>query len=318
MTSSIGKYSFDNIRCNRATQTYEQGSTKVFKTRAKLAQSALGANVLHDVSASSSSGPSSSTIVTTQHLVATLQPSSCLLLLPDPVTCFASSSYSQTQTFHLPPIISSSGGGSASAIILDWFTSGRMARNEEWAFERYRSCNEIWIGGRRVARDVMLLEQHAPTTFSSSSPTSPEPGLEQQTQRPSATGPVSTLAPLPPRTLRARLAPYSCYATLFLIGSLAAPIITSLSAQFAAIQQMQATKPDKLLWALSPLNIPVSAKADTSLVAEGGNDRQNAGAGGVIVRVMGMETELVREWLKGVLSPLRDSIGADAYQTAFI
>jgi len=164
----------------------------------------------------------------------------------------------------------------------------------------------------------MLLEQHAPTTFTSPSLSSPEPGPEQQTQRPSATatGSVPTFAPLPPRTLRARLAPYACYATLFLIGPLAAPIITSLSAQFAAIQQMQATKPDRLLWALSPLNIPVSAEADASTA--GGNDRQNAGTGGAIVRVMGMETELVREWLKRALSPLRDSIGVDAYQTAFI
>jgi urease accessory protein len=185
--------------------------------------------------------------------------------------------------------------GSASAIILDWFTSGRMARDEEWAFERYRSRNEIWIGERRVARDVMLLEQHAPTTFTSPSP--PFAESEFDAQHP----PLA----LPPRTLRARLAPYACYATLFLIGPLAVPIITSLSIQFAAIQQMQAAKPDRLLWALSPLRIP----AEMSVAGE------NEGA---IVRVMGMETELVREWLKGALRPLKDSIGADAYQTAFI
>ncbi len=75
-----------------------------------------------------------------------------LLLLPDPVTPFSSSSYSQTQTFYLE------NSHSSAAVILDWFTSGRMARGEEWAFERYRSVNEIWIHGRRVARDVMLLE----------------------------------------------------------------------------------------------------------------------------------------------------------------
>ena len=254
-------------------------------------------------------------------MVVTLQPSSSILLLPDPVTCFASSSYSQTQTFHLPPIISSS--GNASAIILDWFTSGRMARNEEWAFEKYRSCNEIWIGGRRVARDVMLLEQHSPITFTSPSP-SPSPSARPesksesesefgQTQDPlvkavGAAPAPSLVARLPPRTLHDRLAPYACYATLFLIGPLASPIISSLSTQFKAIQQMRATKPDRLLWALSPLNLNIPGE---SIVEGGGNE-------GAIVRVMGMETELVREWLKRILEPLKNSIGADAYQTAFM
>jgi urease accessory protein len=253
-------------------------------------------------------------------MVVTLQPSSSILLLPDPVTCFASSSYSQTQTFHLPPIISSS--GNASAIVLDWFTSGRMARNEEWAFEKYRSCNEIWIGGRRVARDVMLLEQHSPTTFTSPSP-SPSARSEsksesesefEQNQAPlvttggAASAPSPLLARLPPRTLHDRLAPYACYATLFLIGPLASPIIASLSTQFKAIQQMRATQPDRLLWALSPLNLNIPGE---SIVEGGGNE-------GAIVRVMGMETELVREWLKRILEPLKDSIGADAYQTAFV
>lgn len=261
----------------------EQGSTKIFKSRAKSTQSAPGTNV-----SASPSAPSA----TTQRMVATIDPSASILLLPDPVTCFASSSYSQTQTFHLPAM--SSIGGS-SAIILDWFTSGRMARDEEWAFERYRSCNEIWIGGRRVARDVMLLEQHAHTTFTSPPPPSAE--FESNEQRP----PLA----LPPRTLRSRLAPYACYATLFLVGPLAAPIITSLSAQFAAIQQMQIATPDRLLWALSPLRVP------TETPTAGGNQ-------GAVVRVMGMETELVREWLKAALRPLKDSIGTDAYRTAFM
>lgn len=72
---------------------------------------------------------------------------------------------------------------------------------------------------------------------------------------------------------------------------------------------MQAAKPDALLWSMSPLSIP-SPSSDTT---DGGGNGT-----GAIVRVMGMETELVREWLKEALKPLEDEIGADAYRTAFI
>lgn len=259
---------------------YAQGSTKVFKTRPVPSKSALGGQT------GSTSGAA------TQRLSVILQSSASLILLPDPITCFASASYSQSQTFRLPE---PSDANPASAIILDWFTSGRMARDEEWAFERYRSSNEIWIGNRRIARDVMLLEQHSPTSFTSPSPLS------------SASPPPKSK--LPPRTLKDRLAPYACYATLFLIGPLASSIIAQLAARFDAIQQMQATKPDALLWSMSPLSLP-----SPSSQAASGKTAQT----GAIVRVMGLETELVREWLKEALRPLEESIGGDAYRTAFI
>lgn len=244
----------------------------MFKTRNQPVASALGTDAAGTSAAS-------------QRLTVKLEPSSTLLLLPDPITCFASSSYSQTQVFTLPAASSSS---PASAIILDWFTSGRMARDEEWAFERYRSSNEIWIGNKRLVRDVMLLEQHSLASFTSPSSS-------------------STPSPLPPRTLKDRLSPYACYATLFLIGPLAIPVIELLSKRFQVIQQMQATKPDSLLWSMSPLKLP-NAIAGSSM----GTD------GAAIVRVMAMETEQVREWLKEALRPLEGKIGSDAFHTAFI
>ncbi|KAJ1311123.1 hypothetical protein OPQ81_009624 [Rhizoctonia solani] len=221
-----------------------QGSTKVFKSR-------LGADRFRQ--SSSTSSPT-----TTQHLTATLGPSNIFVLLPDPITCFQSASYTQIQTFHLAP--------SSSLVLLDWFTSGRMARGEEWVFERYYSRNEIWIDGRRVARDVMLLTQEQGSGV------------------------------LPKRTLKERLSPYACYATLFLLGPLVQPIIQTLQTGYGSISQRQRAEPEDLIWSLSPL-------------VEGD---------GICVRVAGKETELVREWLKARLVGLEIVVGVEAYSKAFV
>jgi urease accessory protein len=76
-----------------------------------------------------------------------------LVFMPDPVQAFAGSSYSQRQEFELAP--------GASLVLLDWFTSGRSARGERWQFERFRSRNDVSIGGRRWLVDALQLDAAA-------------------------------------------------------------------------------------------------------------------------------------------------------------
>ncbi|KZO94148.1 UreD-domain-containing protein [Calocera viscosa TUFC12733] len=220
-------------RCSLLMLT--QGFTKVFRARGKTI-----------------SDPSSDGAITRQRLSTTIRSQSLLLLLPDPVTCFARSSYSQIQTFDLAP--------SGSAIILDWFTSGRMSRGEVWELDRYRSVNEIRIDGKRVARDVMLIENRT-------------------------TG-----------QLKRRLAPYGCYATVFLFGPLVQPVLQSLRAQYDTIQQMQLSAPEPFIWSLSPL------------------EKGDAG----ILRCAGKETETVRVWLRAALADVGKLVGKDVYDKAFV
>jgi urease accessory protein len=52
-----------------------------------------------------------------------------LVLLPDPVACFAGARYEQETTVTLAP--------RASLVLLDAFTCGRAARGERWAFSHY-------------------------------------------------------------------------------------------------------------------------------------------------------------------------------------
>jgi urease accessory protein len=178
-----------------------------------------------------------------------------LLLLVDPVTCFRAASYTQHQTFHLEP--------DASLVVLDWLTAGRMSRDEEWAFAKYHSINEVWRAGRRIARDVMLLEQLIHT------------------------------APLPSRTLKDRMAPYSCYATMFMFGPMVTGMADKLAAEYDAISQMQRSSPPDFVWSLSMVD------------------------GGCIVRAAGLETEAVKNWLKDALADLATVIGDNTFQKAF-
>jgi urease accessory protein len=179
-----------------------------------------------------------------------------LLLLVDPVTCFRDASYMQHQTFHMEP--------DASLIVLDWLTAGRMSRDEEWAFAKYHSTNEVWQAGRCIARDVMMLQQ-----------------------------PLDS-APLPSRSLKDRLVPYSCYATLLMFGPMVTSISTSLAARYDAISQMQRTSMPDFVWSLSSLE------------------------GGCIVRAAGMETEVVQKWLKNALADVATLIGDNTFSKAFV
>jgi urease accessory protein len=143
-----------------------------------------------------------------------------LFLLPDPVTCFRSASYNQIQTFRL--------ADDASLVVLDWVTSGRKSLGEEWAFSRYYSANDVWVGDRRVAKDVTLLEDTVVDAAASTS--------------------------LPRRTLFDKLSPYSCYATVILYGPLVQNVVRGLHAQYQAIVVFKTASPADLLWSLSAIS----------------------------------------------------------------
>lgn len=213
----------------------------------------------HEHRLASSGPPISQTttpaIDTVQRMNVKVARGALLLLLVDPVTCFRAASYTQHQTFHLE--------ADASLVVLDWLTAGRMSRDEEWAFAKYHSINEVWRAGQRIARDAMLLEQ-----------------------------PIDT-SPLPSRTLKDRMAPYSCYATMLMFGPMVTGMAAKLATQYDAISQMQRSGPSDFVWSLSMLD------------------------GGCIVRAAGLETEVVKKWLKDALADVAMVIGDNTFQKAF-
>ena len=187
----------------------------------------------HDRRLASSVSDTVASANTVQRMGVTVGSGGVLLVLVDPVTCFRAASYVQQQTFRL--------AHEASVVVLDWLTAGRMSRDEKWAFARYHSVNEVWQGGRRVARDAMRLEQRHDAT------------------------------PLPARTLEDRLGPYGCYATALMFGPAVAGVVAKLTAAYDRISQMQRRERPTFVWSMSLLDggcIVRAAGLETEAVRE--------------------------------------------------
>ncbi len=84
-----------------------------------------------------------------QRLTAQVAQGGVLALLPDPVVAFAGASYEQHQEVALDP--------GASLLLLDWYTSGRSARDERWAFTSFHSRNRVHVGGALLVDDALHL-----------------------------------------------------------------------------------------------------------------------------------------------------------------
>jgi urease accessory protein len=87
---------------------------------------------------------------TRQTLHATVESNAVLIVAPDALTCFAGAIHEQGQRFDL--------AGDGGLVLIDWLTSGRSARGERWAFDRYQSRNDVFIDGQQVYRDSLLLD----------------------------------------------------------------------------------------------------------------------------------------------------------------
>ncbi|ORZ17816.1 UreD urease accessory protein-domain-containing protein [Absidia repens] len=176
------------------------------------------------------------------------------LILPDPVTSFKHSSFTSRQLIHLED-------DSAQLVLLDWFTSGRHTRGENWAFNFYASRIDIRVKRRLVIKDHMVLEDD---------PASGNGG---------AAGGGDT-------SYAAKLRPYTCFATLIIIARAsssesAASLYQSIESILAKAEDMRmyphALKEQRdLLWSVSPCL-----------------DQR-----GVLIRIAGMTTEMVRDFVK--------------------
>ena len=80
---------------------------------------------------------------------ARLAPGALLVFAPEPVQAFAESRYVQRQEFHL--------AAGAGLVLLDWFTAGRTACGERWAFAHFASRNDVFFNGTRAVVDPILL-----------------------------------------------------------------------------------------------------------------------------------------------------------------
>jgi len=171
-----------DVTCGPGTRTLisTQASTKVYRTAGLPCRQSLAARVADDA---------------------------VLVVAPDPLVCFAGSWLEQRQRIEL--------SGTASLVLVDSLASGRVARGERWAFDRYRSTIEVAVDGVPVFRDAMLLDP--------------------------ADGPLA--APL-------RMGRFDCLAMVVLLG----PAVAGAAKQVLAFVNTQpAPARSPLLFAASPL-----------------------------------------------------------------
>jgi urease accessory protein len=88
-----------------------------------------------------------------QHLHARVGAAALLAVVPDPIVCFAGSSFSQEQSYELDT--------GATLVAVDWITSGRHASGERWMFDRYTSRIDLRRAGRRILYDSLTLDGDA-------------------------------------------------------------------------------------------------------------------------------------------------------------
>jgi urease accessory protein len=148
---------------------------------------------------------------------------SLLVFAPDAVQAFAGSGYTQRQDFHLAQ--------DASLVLLDWFSSGRSARGERWAFDRFQSRNAIYLRGR------------------------PNQVPSERAERPSADelaflDSVRLCSDDGSLTEAHRTGHFNCFATLLFVG----PAVGSVAAGvLAGIAQMPVRRQSSILCSASPV-----------------------------------------------------------------
>jgi urease accessory protein len=88
-------------------------------------------------------------------LFAQVENNALLAVLPDPTVCFAGARYHQRTEIALAP--------GAALVFVDALLSGRSARGERWAFERYVSELTLRSGDQVILAEKVLLDpEHGP------------------------------------------------------------------------------------------------------------------------------------------------------------
>lgn len=200
-----------------------QGSTKVFRSRSgirPLSHSLV--RTPHNLSKASNGGvPERMTI---QRMKVNLAPGSFAMIMPDSVSPFKQSSYTQSQRFVLPS------DGSASVLVLDWFNSGRGASfasegsAEIWSMDKYISTNEVMLGNQIVMREKMSLDNTIAGIAKSK-------------------GDLTMVGK--------KLAPYHVYATVLIHGPHFARFLAHLRMIVDKTTQYQLKSPPSLIWSYS-------------------------------------------------------------------
>jgi urease accessory protein len=94
-----------------------------------------------------------------QEVRATVAAGALLAVIADPVVPYEDSRFLQRQTFRLDKGLTATDGLSqnegGSLVLVDWYTSGRRGRGEQWRFRHYESINDVYVGDSLLVHDAV-------------------------------------------------------------------------------------------------------------------------------------------------------------------
>lgn len=196
-----------------------QGSTKVFRSRP-------GIRPLSHTLIRTPVREQGGEGMTIQRIQVKLGPNSFAMIMPDSISPFKGSSYTQSQRFILPS------DNTASTLVLDWVNSGRgVSYNQEgsaevWAMDRYISTNEVVVGEEMVMRERMVLDNSVTKEISEGDLT----------------------------YVGRKLAPYHVYATVLIHGPHFESLLRYLRLVVDKTTQYQLKGPPGLVWSYSDIS----------------------------------------------------------------
>ncbi|PWZ01196.1 UreD-domain-containing protein [Testicularia cyperi] len=302
-----------------------QGSTKVFKMRTTRPTTTVSTATSYDSTGAVGRGggvpgslsasalgalpsPTGAHLTTQQNYRFLVRPNATLVLLPDPVTCFAASRYDQVQRFDLRCRATS------SLVVLDWITPGRTAVRNSASSSKHSSSKpdpmqldpdqnsitqeqaqqqsqdstpqtsktrsyatadrsaEIWTFETYRSRNEVRIEGEVVARDILMLDQDLVGDIRRVCRR-SGSG-IGHIAPELQSELARRNSPYACYATLMLAGPDARSTIYALADEFEAIQQRPGSASLDVVWSFSLLerdSLPRNTRASQS----GSEDNKN-------------------------------------------
>src|SRR5256714_1601735 len=229
-----------------------QGSTKIFKQRRK------------------STMQTGLSTVTSQTMKVVIEEGGLLALLPDPIQPFSDSCYYQYQCFEMC--------SRGNLILLDWVTSGRPARGENWTLSSFRSRNDIF--------EIPSSKEVSPKEPSPENP-SPEKLILRDTL-------------ILNSNVARSMSPHECFATLILRGPLFQSFSDSVIEKFRNEERVR--RP-------SAFSTKEGKKNRATWTA-------GMARGCCVVKVMGEKSEVVKEFLRELIlvEGMEKLLGREAFR----
>jgi len=237
--------------------------------------------------------------VSRQHIHSDIEENGMLCVCPDVTVPYRNSVWHQSQTFHMR--------SSSSLLLLDWYSSGRYedpTRNERWAFQQFKTVNTIYIDNHIILHDAVDLNNHGIKPMSSSSSSNPyNIHLQSVCERMLHYNVVCMCVLIGPHFNDLSLRIHEHISSQLIHHE----VNTTIYHQSKRRESNTGSGSNKTPFMISTSPIDVNSKLNASLCKGNPNHSNDSAIGhGVVIRMAAVNTHLISQQLKLLLTPLKD------------